>query len=517
MQVKVDISGIDMSQDIGPLIRSFYPHEEVIISYILDSSDTSDIRSDDKKSDETNFNLQDKEENASIIKKTITVKTYNTGFNILYDSDPMIQVPFEYTDVPDEHMVYEKRRHRAYRNLLLRELYKLLSEKTGRTLPWGILTGVRPTKLCFERLKNNTVGNITYMTGEYLCSPKKAGLAQKVAAKELELLKKFDYNDGYSLYVGFPFCPSICNYCSFGSHPIEKYKDLVEDYIKALLHEIDCSCRLLSGKKLQTVYFGGGTPTAVSAEQLQSVIKRVKESFDMSSVMEFTVEAGRPDSIDIEKLQMLKSEGITRISINPQSMRQKTLDIIGRKHTAEQTIEAFKLARSVGFDNINMDLIAGLTGECFEDMKYTLDEVNKLSPDSITVHTLALKRAARLKTESELYRGQEATDVPEMVEYAYDFCTKNGYEPYYLYRQKNMTENLENIGYARPGKEGLYNILIMEEVQQILALGSGASSKFIDRNKTNGRRFGRIENVKNVGEYITRIDEMIDRKREAYL
>ena len=199
MQVKVDISGIDMSQDIGPLIRSFYPHEEVIISYILDSSDTSDIRSDDKKSDETNFNLQDKEENASIIKKTITVKTYNTGFNILYDSDPMIQVSFEYTDVPDEHMVYEKRRHRAYRNLLLRELYKLLSEKTGRTLPWGILTGVRPTKLCFERLKNNTVGNITYMTGEYLCSPKKAGLAQKVAAKELELLKKFDYNDGYSL------------------------------------------------------------------------------------------------------------------------------------------------------------------------------------------------------------------------------------------------------------------------------------------------------------------------------
>ena len=198
-------------------------------------------------------------------------------------------------------------------------------------------------------------------------------------------------------------------------------------------------------------------------------------------------------------------------------MRQKKLDIIGRKHTAEQTIEAFKLARSVGFDNINMDLIAGLTGECFEDMKYTLDEVNKLSPDSITVHTLALKRAARLKTESELYRGQEATDVPEMVEYAYDFCTKNGYEPYYLYRQKNMTENLENIGYARPGKEGLYNILIMEEVQQILALGSGASSKFIDRNKTNGRRFGRIENVKNVGEYITRIDEMIDRKREAYL
>ena len=499
MRVRVEISGIDLTQDVGPLIRSFYPYTEIEIIYR-------------KNDDPAEQNNDPAEENCRIVLELADEKTV-----IYYNDIKECEASFNYEDVPDEHMSYEKRRHRAYRNLVLRELYKVISKRTGRTLPWGILTGVRPTKLCFERLKKGTVGNITYMTGEYLCSPKKAGMAQRIAAKELELLKRIDYTNGYSLYVGFPFCPSICNYCSFGSHPIEKFKDRVDFYINALLKEITETSKLLKDKKLQTVYFGGGTPTAVTARQLKSVIERVKDCFDMSQVLEFTVEAGRPDSVDAEKLLMLKEEGITRISINPQTMVQKTLDIIGRKHTVEQTIEAFKLARSLGFDNINMDLIAGLTGECFEDMKHTLDEVGKLSPDSITVHTLALKRAARLKTESSLYEGMEATDVSEMVEYASEFCMEKGYMPYYLYRQKNMTENLENVGYAREGKEGLYNILIMEEVQQILALGSGASSKFFDRNQISGRRFGRIENVKNVLEYIDRIDEMIDRKIKEFV
>ena len=494
LQVKVNISGLDLSQEVGPLVRSFFPKTEIEINY-GGKKENTETSGDDS---------------------VIDLELEDTGFRIFLDGEKVGEETFTYVDVPDSNMVYEKRRKRAYKNQLLRGLYRELSKKTGRTLPWGILTGVRPTKLCFERLKNNTVGNISYMTEEYLCSPKKAGMAQKVAARELELLGSIDYKNGYSLYVGIPFCPSICNYCSFGSHPIDRFGNLVQDYIDALKKEIESTCGLLKDKKLQTVYFGGGTPTAVTADQLRSVIDKVKDCFDMENVIEFTVEAGRPDSIDEEKLQMLKEEGITRISINPQSMRQKTLDLIGRRHTAEQTVKAFELARKTGFDNINMDLIAGLSGEVFEDMQYTLDEVGRLSPDSITVHTLALKRAAKLITEKENYSSMEAKDVARMVDYAADFCMDRGYEPYYLYRQKNMTENLENVGYARKGKEGLYNILIMEEVQMILALGAGASSKFIDRNMTNGRRFGRVENVKNVAEYISRIDEMAERKKNAF-
>lgn len=533
MNVNVDFSGLDFSQDVGPLIKSFYPGINLEVNSDLHTEKTDTgiekKQNTEEKSIDVEIKFVTEKDRFSIylknIKRCEEIVVYSDATNVVYESE--------------KHMSPEKLHHRDYRNQLLRALYRILSEETGRQLPWGILTGVRPTKLCFERLEKNTVGNISYMKDTYYCSPKKAGLAQKIAGKELQLLRDIDYKNGYSLYVGFPFCPSICNYCSFGSHPIGRFSDLVEPYIEALLHEIDECAGLLSDLKLETVYFGGGTPTAVSAEQLNRVIARVKEKFDFSHVAEFCVEAGRPDSIDAEKLQVLKKHGVTRISINPQTMRQKTLDIIGRKHTVEQTIEAFKLARSMGFDNINMDLIAGLSGECLEDMKYTLDEIGKLDPESITVHTLALKRAARLTTEKESFVGLEASDVPEMVEYAADFCGEHGYEPYYLYRQKNMTENLENVGYAKPGREGLYNILIMEEQQMILALGAGASSKFLDyrfignetapvaagnaevqrenaseaSEETVIRRFGRVENVKSVREYIDRIDEMIERKK----
>lgn len=514
-KVTVCFCGIDFSQDTGPLIKSFFPGAEI------------EVTNPEKNSD---INLAEiKNENCGTESIIIGFVTDDESFSISYNCEEYCteQVLFDTSDDAMEQetsdmrgrMSEEKLRHRDYKNQLLRALYRMLHEKTGRTLPWGILTGVRPTKLCFERLEKNMVGNISFMKDVYYCSPKKAGIAQMIAGRELELLRKMDYKNGYSLYVGFPFCPSICNYCSFGSHPIGRFSDLVEPYIEALLKEIDGCYNLIPDKKLQTVYFGGGTPTAVSCEQLQRVIRRVKERFDFSNVCEFTVEAGRPDSIDLEKLQMLRAEGVTRISINPQSMRQNTLDIIGRKHTVEQTVDAFMLARETGFDNINMDLIAGLSGENIDDMKYTLDEVGRLNPDSITVHTLALKRAARLTTEKESFIGLEASDVPEMVEYAADFCMEREYKPYYLYRQKNMTENLENVGYARKGKEGLYNILIMEEQQMILALGAGASSKFTDyryfeEKRENGRRFGRVENVKSVREYIDRIDEMILRKKD---
>ncbi|MCR5329767.1 MAG: coproporphyrinogen dehydrogenase HemZ, partial [Lachnospiraceae bacterium] len=354
------------------------------------------------------------------------------------------------------------------------------------------------------------------MKEKYYCSEEKASLAARTAALEYQLLDGIDYKNGYSLYVGIPFCPSICNYCTFGSHPIGKFSDLVEPYIEALCKEIESSAvicandSVLSKRKLETVYIGGGTPTALEAEQLHRIISCIKKYFDWDSVHEFTVEAGRPDSITEEKLQMLKKAGVGRISINPQSFVERTLELIGRSHTTKQVFEAFETARRIGFDNINMDLIAGLTGEDAEDFGYTLECVRMIMPESLTVHTLAQKRAARLTTSPELYEEYGHGNVTDMLALAAEFTKDNGYRPYYMYRQKNMTDNLENVGYSKAGKECLYNILIMEEVQPILALGAGASSKFV--RETDGR-FGRIENVKNVREYVERIDEMIERKK----
>ncbi len=473
-KIVIQIEGLDFRQDIEPLIKEFFPglvyEKELTIS--LCAFEKSFV-----------LKIHDKEEVIDQLEEDIVSAE---------------------TDA--------KKLHRDYRNQLLRAIYRMLSGYLNVKLPWGILTGVRPTKLIFERIEKGEAGHLKFFADNYYVSAEKASLATRIAAVEYQLLDAIDYSNGYSLYVGTPFCPSICNYCSFGSHPIDRFADCVEPYIEALKKEIIFASSCFKHRKLETVYFGGGTPTSVTADQLRSVIRCVKENFDISNVREFTVEAGRPDSITEEKLSMLKEEGITRISINPQSMVQRTLDTIGRRHSTEQVADAFKLARSLGFDNINMDLIAGLTGENILDFKKTLSEIEKLDPDSITVHTLALKRAARLTTESELYEGNEATDVSLMVDTAADYMKAHGYEPYYMYRQKNMSENLENVGYARKGKEGLYNILIMEEKQMILACGSGASSKFVRDN--GDKRFERVENVKNVHEYIARIDEMIERKRK---
>ena len=481
--VYINMSGLDFRQDVEPLIKEFFP---------LLYNEAGAVRIE--------FELSEGE-------MTISVSETAGRSSLSGSSDApegRIAEPFSSEEENP------KLRHRAYRNQLLRALYRLLSEYTGKKLPWGTLTGVRPTKLIFERLERGEAKHLQFMDENYYVSKEKAALATRIAAVEYKLLDALDYKRGYSLYVGIPFCPSICNYCSFGSHPIDRFNDCVEPYLEALQKEISAVSACFPERVLQTVYFGGGTPTSVSAEQLRDLIRCVKESFDFDGVREFTVEAGRPDSITRDKLQILLDEGVTRISINPQSMVERTLETIGRRHTAEQVREAFGLARSLGFDNINMDLIAGLTGEDINDFRYTLSEIEKLDPDSVTVHTLARKRAARLTTEGELYEGNEAKDVELMVETAAAFMKEHGYEPYYLYRQKNMTDNLENVGYAKPGKEGLYNILIMEEKQIILACGSGASSKFV--RDAGDKRFERVENVKNVHDYINRVDEMIARK-----
>ena len=398
------------------------------------------------------------------------------------------------------------------KNALKAALYELLSEYTGQKLPWGNLTGIRPTKIPMGLLeqgwKNTEIAD--YMRKTYYTSNEKTALAISIANRERAILKDIDYQNGYSLYVGIPFCPSICLYCSFSSSPLSVWKSRVDDYLDALCREIEQTAHIWREKQLDTVYIGGGTPTTLEPYQLERLLDKLEECFELAHVKEFTVEAGRPDSITAKKLQVLKDHPVTRISINPQTMNDRTLEIIGRRHTVQQTTEAFALARRIGFDNINMDLIVGLPGEGYAEVEHTMRQVSALAPDSITVHSLALKRATRLNLFKDQYAPMSFVNNQEIMDMTARYAAQAGQFPYYLYRQKNMAGNFENVGYAREGAAGIYNILIMEEKQSILALGAGASTKLVD-----GERIERVENVKDIRSYIERIDEMIDRKIKA--
>lgn len=407
------------------------------------------------------------------------------------------------------------------KKIVTKMVYRFLSEKTGQEMAWGMLTGVRPTKLAMHQMENgmNEAQAKAFLQEVYCVSEKKAGLAVDIACREKALLSKLDYLNGFSLYVGIPFCPSICSYCSFSSSPIDVWSPRMDDYLKALCIELRHIAKETEGKTLNTIYIGGGTPTTLTAKQLEKLLNVVDELFlneeRGAELLEYTVEAGRPDSITKEKLEVICSHPVTRISVNPQTMQQKTLDLVGRKHTVQAVKDIFHLARELGFDNINMDLIAGLPGENAEDMRDTLRQIEELSPDSLTVHSLAIKRAARMAQEQPVR--DLHTEITEMVEDAAKTAEKLGLVPYYLYRQKNIAGNFENVGYAKADKAGIYNILIMEEKQTIYAAGAGATTKIVlpEKIKTeNGKETNliRIENVKNIEEYIARIDEMIKRK-----
>jgi len=392
-------------------------------------------------------------------------------------------------------------------------LYRMLAKLNQRELPWGTLTGIRPTKIARTMLMDGASDEetIRYMKDEMLCSDEKTMLSMDIAKREIRLLDQLDYQDGYSLYIGIPFCPTTCAYCSFTSYPLSRFVKQVDQYLDCVEKEIDFVAEHFKEKKLNTIYFGGGTPTTLSAEQMDRLLTKVENSFDLSHVKEWTVEAGRPDSITREKLEAIYRHPVTRISINPQTMKQETLRLIGRKHTVEQIIEAYHLAREVGFDNINMDIIVGLPDETPEDVEHTLQEIGTLGPDSLTVHSLAIKRAARMNTQKEDFAGSKSYNSTELMDLTAAYAEKMGMVPYYLYRQKNMTGNLENVGYSAEGKEGIYNILIMEEVQSIVALGAGAVTKAVF-----GDRIERCENVKDIKTYLEKIDEMIERKRRLF-
>ena len=400
------------------------------------------------------------------------------------------------------------------KNDLKQLIYESLSEHLGKELPWGTLTGIRPTKIPMTLLEDGKSEEeiLSYMKEVYKISDEKGSLSLEIAKREKELLSRLHYKDGYSLYIGIPFCPTTCLYCSFTSYPICVWKDKVDDYLAALEKEMEATAEIMQGKIMDTVYIGGGTPTTLQAEELDRLITKVKETFDLSNITEFTVEAGRADSITREKLEVLYKHGITRISVNPQTMKEDTLKLIGRQATAAQTVETFNMAREMGFENINMDIILGLPGETTEDVKDTIEKIKELHPDSLTVHSLAIKRASKLSQWIETNGITALNNTDETMEIAAAGAKAMNMQPYYLYRQKNMSGNFENVGYAEEGKFGIYNILIMEEKQTIVACGAGTISK---RVYPDGR-IERCDNVKDVAGYIERIEEMIERKKELY-
>lgn len=390
-------------------------------------------------------------------------------------------------------------------------LYKLLCDFTGLTQPWGILTGVRPVKLLRRLAEESSEEQaVKKFENDFFVSNEKIALSREAEHNERKILE-LSKPESFSLYVGIPFCPSRCSYCSFVMASIERAEKLIEPYTKLLCEEIKRTAEIANklGLRLETVYFGGGTPTTLSAEQLNTVLGTVNNSFDMSTCREFTVEAGRPDTIDIAKLFALKENKVDRISINPQTVNDEVLKTIGRKHTAQQFFDAFELARKCGFDNINTDLIAGLPTDTPESFKNSLDSIVRLNAECITVHTLCMKRASRLTTEGVTLDLQQARDAREMLAYTQNILGQNEYIPYYMYRQSRMVGNLENVGWSKKGFESLYNVYVMDETHTILACGSGGVTKL---KRNNPDYLERIFNFKYPYEYIDRFDELIQRK-----
>ncbi len=462
--------------DLHALLKSFYPEHDVRVY----AAEAQEEHQDDEKQ--------------------VIIQLFNDSMNVILDID--VRKEYVHTYKNDTDVIKKECKLSIYQDLC---------DYTGKTLPWGNLTGIRPTKLAMGMLAEGKEDAeiVAWLKAAHAVSDEKAQLSLDIARREKAILDRLHYEDGYSLYIGIPFCPTTCLYCSFTSYPIAVWRKRVDEYLQALFQEIDFVAETYKNKILDTVYIGGGTPTTLEAAGLDRLLQYVRDKFDFRQVTEFTVEAGRADSITREKLDVLKKHSVTRISVNPQTMKDETLKYIGRQHTVAQVKDAFWLAREAGFDNINMDIILGLPGELESDLQNTIHEICKLNPDSLTVHSLAVKRASKLSQWIEengiaTLRNTDSTmDIAQKGAYALEM------KPYYLYRQKNMSGNFENVGYAREGKYGIYNILIMEEKQTIVACGAGSVSK---RVYPDGL-IKRSENVKDVSQYIERIGEMIERKR----
>ena len=410
----------------------------------------------------------------------------------------------------DQQNVEKRSRYR-----LKLSIYRLLCNYLDLEMnPWGILIGVRPTKLGHILLDQG----LSYqqiddqLQNVYGVSKEKRELLLNIVRRERKHLPTTtEAKKKISLYLGVPFCPTKCDYCSFASYPLSEYKQYLSDFLSALEYEIENIGQIVRELNLNidTVYIGGGTPTVLSAEKLKGIIQKLKDSFAINDLREFMVEAGRPDTINEAKLRVLKNENVNRISINPQTMQQETLDKIGRDHTVEDVVEAYSLARKMNFANINMDLIVGLPGEGEEELKLTLEEVKELHPDSITVHTLAIKRASKLNQQQDELSLLSAAKINEMLNLTQKTAEKLGLVPYYMYRQKSPLGNFENVGYSKPGQESIYNILMMEERETIIALGGGGVTKLVDSEDWS---LEREINPKFPVQYINQVEKRTQRK-----
>lgn len=389
-------------------------------------------------------------------------------------------------------------------------LYECLKSVTGINPPWGMMTGIRPVKKAVELLNAgiNESDAKEILNKKYHISESKLQLMFDTAKNQIPILENIKRN-AVSLYISIPFCPTRCSYCSFVSHSMASALKLIPDYVEYLCKEIEIIAEMVKryNIKVDTIYFGGGTPTSISAYDIQKVMKTISDNFDMSDVREYNYEAGRADTITEEKLRVIKEYGADRISVNPQTFNDEILRKIGRLHTGEDTVKVYEIARKIGFSNINMDLIAGLPDETAESFKNSLDKTISLMPENITVHTLTLKRSGSLFANGSHYM---KSNVSAMVDYSIDKLIANGYNPYYLYRQKNTLDNLENVGYSRKGFENLYNIYIMDESQTILGAGCASSTKLV----TSDGKIKRVHNYKFPYEYINRFEKLMEKKEE---
>jgi len=386
-------------------------------------------------------------------------------------------------------------------------MYGALKKATGYACPWGELTGMKPTKLITELLEKKYTEPEIYrhMRSEYDVNDAKTRLCFEAARRGMKLT---DGGRAASLYIGVPFCATRCLYCSFTSYEITRFD--AGAYLGALSKEIMAVRPFFDKNKIDAIYVGGGTPTALSENDFQTLLNLITENFDTAGAREFTVEAGRPDTLSREKLRAMKTCGVTRISVNPQTADDGTLNLIGRGHTASDVAESFELARAEGFTNINADLIMGLPGETERHARVTMEFVRRLAPEGVTVHTLAIKRASRFKEEFYSHGLPDRDETERMLGVARERCGEMGLAPYYMYRQKNSTGNFENVGYCADGHECVYNVQIIAEKQTIVALGAGGVTKVYYRPEN---RIERVFNVKDPGIYISRIDEMIERKK----
>lgn len=469
--INVKLNGHEFRYEVFQILSLYYSKEEIIFT-------------------EDDFDVESSFDNSTLIVRS-TIKNDEGVIN--------------------ESISLKSKDKKEIKNAIKMTLLKCLKSHTGISMPWGILVGIRPTKIIHELIKRgyNDEQILENISKNYGISKKKAMLALEVAHNEERLLYK--PKRSISLYIGIPFCPTRCIYCSFASNPLKGNEKLVEEYLNCLIKEIEISLEQLkkSEIKIDTLYIGGGTPTALNAVQLERLLIAISSKVNIEEIREFTIEAGRPDSINMDKLKIIKKYKFNRISINPQSMNDETLKRVGRTHTKEDIIEKYNMARGLGFDNINMDIIIGLPGEGKEEIIKTMSVLNELSPDSITIHTMSVKRASRL---NELEYRDDNNIAEEMYDIACRYSRAMGMFPYYLYRQKNMVAPLENVGYCKAEKECIYNIQMIAENISILSFGADAVTKMVFDEEN---RIERIANVKDVREYIKRIDEMIDNKIKA--